>query len=185
MNTKTSTAPTLAENIKHLKLTHWEKANRLLTRKAISEFSHETLIHPIYDENINKYRLNTIDNQYNYTFSAHLKTLNHWHIPYESIVKEDINGNNIPLCLISFILEFKDVLEIPTDLLPTYLEEINATLYSTAYKISNEKISANQLPNADYQTIEHSVTEGHPCFLANSGKNGFSSIDFNFFSPGS
>ncbi|RVU91725.1 IucA/IucC family siderophore biosynthesis protein [Flavobacterium columnare] len=183
MDTKTSTAPILAENIKHLKLAHWEKANRLLTRKAISEFSHETLISPIYNEKINKYQLNTIDKQYTYTFPAHIKALNNWHIPYESIIKEDTNGNTIPLCLISFILEFKDLLEIPTDLLPTYLEEINATLYSTTYKISKEKFSANELPHTDYQTIEHSVTEGHPCFLANSGKNGFSSLDFILFSP--
>ncbi|AEW87047.1 IucA/IucC family siderophore biosynthesis protein [Flavobacterium columnare NBRC 100251 = ATCC 23463] len=183
MDIKTSTARILTENIKHLTLVNWEKANRLLIRKAISEFAHETLISPIFNAKTSKYQLETIDKQYTYVFPAHLKTLNHWYIPYESIVKKDVNGNNIPLCLISFILEFKDLLAIPAELLPTYLEEINATLYSTAYKISNEKTSAKELPYTDYQTIEHAVTEGHPCFLANSGKNGFSSIDFRTFSP--
>ncbi|MFK7113976.1 IucA/IucC family protein [Flavobacterium oreochromis] len=183
MNTKTYMANILKENINHLKSANWEKANKILIRKAISEFTHEALINPIYNQKLNKYYVNTINNEYTYSFTADLKALNHWYIPYESITKQDCNGNDIPLCLVSFIIEFKEVLEIPTDLLPTYLEEINATLYSTGYKITNEKILANELPNTDYQTIEHAVTEGHPCFLANSGKNGFSSIDFKTFSP--
>ena len=83
---------------------------------------------------------------------AHKRALNHWQIDKNSIYKKNAEGNKVSLCLVSFILEFKEVLEIPTDLLPTYLEEINTTLYTTAYKIANEKhtssdFSSSRLPN--------------------------------------
>ena len=180
---KIAYTPSPTASLQHIKLEYWEKANRILLRKALSEFAHELLIHPEQNINQTSYSLATPVENTVYHFSAKLQALNHWSIPVESIAKRDLDGQTLPLNLFDFIVEFKDQLGISEILLPTYLEEINSTLYATAYKLANTKYSSEELVNADYQAIEHAMTEGHPCFLANSGKNGFNTLDFGHYSP--
>ncbi|WP_456312450.1 IucA/IucC family protein [Pseudomonas shirazensis] len=169
------------QNIQHLTKENWDKANAILLKKTLSEFAHELLIEPIAQGN-NCYSIFSPDKKAEYTFEAKILSLNHWSIPVDSI-KKRIEGKNSTLRLLEFIIEFKDTLGISESLLPTYLEEITSTLYSTAYKIANEKYTSKQLLDLDYQKIEHAMTEGHPCFVANSGKNGFNIDDFATFSP--
>lgn len=175
--------PHITESIQHLSPEFWNHANRILIRKALSEFAHELLITPEYNEMQKGYQLETPNQNARYFFSAKLQALNHWCIDTQSIQKRNSNGENLPLNLLDFIVEFKDQLNISDTLLPNYLEEINSTLYATTYKLANAKYSSEDLVTADYQTIEHAMTEGHPCFLANSGKNGFNALDFAHYSP--
>lgn len=172
---------TPTQNIQHLTKENWDKANAILLKKTLSEFAHELLIVPIQNAN-NSYTISSPDKKAEYTFIASVLALNHWSIAVDSIQKT-INNVPSPLRLLEFIIEFKDTLGISESLLPTYLEEITSTLYSTAYKIANEKYTAKDLLDLDYQKIEHAMTEGHPCFVANSGKNGFNIDDFAAFSP--
>ncbi|WP_082603421.1 IucA/IucC family protein [Flavobacterium sp. Root901] len=169
------------QNIQHLTKENWDKANAILLKKTLSEFAHELLIVPIKKDS-NSYHIFSPDKKAIYTFEAAILALNHWSIAVNSIHKT-IDGKNVPLRLSEFIIEFAAVLGISESLLPTYLEEITSTLYSTAYKIANEKYSSKDLLDLDYQKIEHAMTEGHPCFVANSGKNGFNIDDFASFSP--
>lgn len=169
------------QHIKHLTKENWNKANSLLLKKTLSEFAHELLIVPA-SKGEKLYSIASPDNTAEYTFEASILALNHWSIAIESI-KKTKNGIESPLRLLEFIIEFKDHLGIGESLLPTYLEEITSTLYSTAYKIANEKYNSKDLLELDYQKIEHAMTEGHPCFVANSGKNGFNIDDFATFSP--
>lgn len=172
---------TPTQNIKHLTKENWDRANAILLKKTISEFAHELLIVPIQNKD-NSYSVFSPDQTIEYTFEASVLALNHWSVAIESIQKT-INNVASPLRLLEFIIEFKEVLGISESLLPTYLEEITSTLYSTAYKISNEKYSSKDLLDLDYQKTEHAMTEGHPCFVANSGKNGFNIDDFATYSP--
>lgn len=167
--------------LQHITQNNWKMANVVLLKKALSEFAHELLINPVAVEN-GSYSLETPDGNTKYLFKAAILALNHWSIYPESIQRVE-GGFKKPLVLLEFIIAFKSVLGISDDLLPTYLEEINSTLYSMAYKIGNEKYNAKELVCQDYQAIEHEMTEGHPCFLANSGKNGFNAIDFIQYSP--
>ena len=169
------------QNIQHLTKKNWDKANAILLKKTLSEFAHELLIVPIKNAS-NSYSISSPDKKAVYAFEASILALNHWSIDVDSI-KKTIEGKNSPLRLLEFIIEFKDTLGIGESLLPTYLEEITSTLYSTAYKIANEKYTSKDLLELDYQKIEHAMTEGHPCFVANSGKNGFNIDDFAAFSP--
>jgi len=169
------------QNIQHLTKQNWDKANALLLKKTLSEFAHELLIVPI-SKGEKLYNISSPDKTVEYTFKASISALNHWSIAIESI-KKTKNGIESPLRLLEFIIEFKDHLGIGESLLPMYLEEITSTLYSTAYKIENEKYNSKDLLELDYQIIEHAMTEGHPCFVANSGKNGFNIDDFAAFSP--
>ena len=180
---KTAYTPSPSEGLQHIKPEFWKIANRILLQKALAEFAHELLIHPQYNTEKLLYTLKTPDENAVYEFSARILALHHWSINRDSIGKRNTEGELLELNLFHFIVEFKDLLGITENLLPTYLEEINSTLYSTAYKLANAKYTSEELVTADYQVIEHAMTEGHPCFLANSGKNGFNMLDFIHYSP--
>ncbi|MCV9928624.1 IucA/IucC family siderophore biosynthesis protein [Flavobacterium sp. LS1R49] len=174
-----------AQTISHLEPKLWDTVNRLLIRKSISEFTHELLIVPTFlfqEENWGHYSIVSDALTVTYTFRAKKLKLDHWHID-ENSIKKTINENEITLDALHFILEFKTQLGIPEEMLPTYLEEITSTLYGSAYKQTHEKHSAAGLTTASFQEIEHSMTEGHPCFVANNGRIGFNAVDYNFYTP--
>ncbi|MFT3922297.1 MAG: IucA/IucC family siderophore biosynthesis protein [Myxococcales bacterium] len=80
-------------------------------------------------------------------------------------------------------MEFNLQLGMTSALLPVYLQEISATLYAAAYKHERQVLSAADLVHADFQEIETSMAEGHPCFVANSGRVGFDADDYIAFAP--
>lgn len=159
----------------------WAKANLRLVTKSISEFCHELILSP---QNISddEYSISTTDGQVQYLFKAQLFALEHWDVSSGSIRKIK-NYKEAEINMLDFILEFRDQLNIPEEFLSTYLEEITSTLYSLAYKYCFEKHNAKELAHQDFQTIEHAMIEGHPCFIANSGRIGFSSTDFKQYAP--
>ena len=71
---------------------------------------------------------------------------------------------------LDFIAEFHEALAIRQEMLPVYLEEISSTLASHAYKqgkpFSSAELAAGITGGtdraADFQAIEHSMTEGPP-----------------------
>ncbi|AZQ65416.1 IucA/IucC family siderophore biosynthesis protein [Flammeovirga pectinis] len=172
------------EAVNHFDASLWNKVNALFLRKAISEFSHEKLITPqltkINDE-FNDFTIE-LDNQISYFFSARVLPLEHWWIDLTSIRKEQ-NETAAPLSIIEFIFEVNHLLKIPTDMLPTYLEELSNTLYGAIYKLKKNTITADELAKSDFQTIEKNMFEGHPCFIANNGRIGFNADDYQKFAP--
>ena len=167
-------------NPAYLEATTWAAVNRKQVHKAIAEFAHELLLIP-QQEATGIYSLSA-DNGIRYQFKAQRLALDHWLIDEQSIYKTH-HGEVVPLNLLDFILEFQESLKLSDAVLPTYLEEISSTLCSMAYKYSHQKFSSQQLVNATFQDIEHAMTEGHPCFIANSGRTGFSALDLEQFAP--
>lgn len=173
------------ESIKHLDIEVWSKMNRLLLKKIISEFLHECLFTPKLLSTENDwglYQLTPKENSIEYQFKAKVMHLDHWHIDVSSIVKYN-KGNSKPLDAIDFIIEFKDILGFSDDVLPMYLEEISSTLYGSSYVCSLGEPTASQLTEGDYQTIEHAMIAGHPCFIANNGRIGFNADDYRKYAP--
>lgn len=167
----------------HLTPQHWQAANRHLVKKILCEFTHEKIITPqIYAQGakINHYELRLNDSTY--YFSARHYQLDHLEIAADSI-RVTSAGTERPLDAMRLIISLKNVLGISETLLPTYLEEITSTLYSKAYKLAHQAIPAAKLANADYQTIEAGMTEGHPVFIANNGRIGFDMQDYYQFAP--
>jgi len=163
----------------------WNIANSALLKKAISEFAHEKIIIPKKIANNNgwdEYRINSDISNISYCFEAKIMSLDHWYIKESSIKKYD-NNTLEALDLLMFILEFKEQLNIPLSMLPTYMEEITSTLYSYSYKINNEFLNAKELANASFQEVEQSMLEGHPCFIANSGRIGFNTQEYLKYAP--
>lgn len=184
----------------HLTPERWAAANRHLVRKALSEFSHERLFSPAPVDTAaagaagpaasTGYRLRTDDGAVEYRFSARRLQLDHWAIDPASIRRLDANGNTLPLDALELVAEFRGSLGIAADMLPVYLEEISSTLASHAYKQSPSRPGSRELAAASgtnaaagFQLIEKSMTEGHPCFIANNGRLGFGIHDYHSFAP--
>ncbi|MHC6218895.1 IucA/IucC family protein [Arthrobacter sp. MMS24-S77] len=202
----TITAETIASqagsSTSHLDPERWALANRHLVRKALAEFSHERILMPelVEPELLRKgglglYRVVSDDATVEYRFHARILELDHWSIPGESIVRFELGAAEVepglPLDALSFITEFRDTLGIREEMLPVYLEEVSSTLASHAYKQGTGRSSAELVagisggsdPAADFQAIERSMTEGHPCFIANNGRLGFGISDYHSFAP--
>ncbi|AMG89940.1 alcaligin siderophore biosynthesis protein AlcC [Bordetella parapertussis] len=181
-----TTPPHPAEIVAHLQPEIWNKVNRLLVRKAISEYAHEWLLEPQRlgpgeTPGFERFRLTLADGA-QYDFDAQVMAMRHWRIPPESIVKT-VAGVPAPLDALQFVIEIRDKLGLPVDRLPIYMDEITSTLHGSAYKHGRTTLGAAALARADYQTIETSMIEGHPSFVANNGRLGFDAEDYHGYAP--
>ncbi len=174
------------QSTRHIQPAVWEQANRLLIKKALCEFSHELLIEPEVQNDLEndykEYAVKADDSNILYSFNAKPLALNHYMID-ENSIRKTINNQVAELDAIFFIKEFRKALGIPDEKMPVYLEEIISTLYGSAFKITKGNPTVKELATADFQTIEQSMTEGHPGFVANNGRIGFDSTDYRSFAP--
>ncbi|MFD8721275.1 IucA/IucC family protein [Streptomyces sp. NPDC059629] len=171
---------TLADTVAHLTPERWEKANRLLIRKALAEFAHERLITP--QEEGESYVVRSDDGLTRYRFTAVRRALDHWQVAPESITRTR-DGAELPLAALDFFIELKGSLGIGDEILPVYLEEISSTLSGTCYKLAKPQIPVAELVRSGFQAIETGMTEGHPCFVANNGRLGFGVHEYLSYAP--
>ena len=185
MNPVQSPAPDLSpapdRSVAHLTPAHWERANRLLVRKALAEFAHERLLTP-EPIGADRYVVRGDDGTVEYRFTAQVLTLEHWHIDPDSITRHR-DGRELPPDALDLCTELRGALGLSDRVLPLYLEEITSTLAGTAYKLSRPPVPAAELARADFQAIETGMTEGHPCFVANNGRLGFGIRDYHRYAP--
>ncbi|ROS00240.1 siderophore synthetase component [Sinobacterium caligoides] len=163
----------------------WAKVNRQLVQKALSELCHERILDPRCVDTTAlwcNYRLSTDSGDVEYRFTAQRLPLNHWQIDLYSIERME-SGRSHELDAIDFIVDFQGSLGIDSSRLASYLEEVTSTLCSSAYKQQRPWQSAKYLACADFQSVETGMTEGHPCFIANNGRIGFSAADFRAYAP--
>lgn len=168
--------------IGHLKYDIWEKANRHLVCKILSEFSHEKIVMAQKTDTPREYVVEIPQKNIKYLFLADEFLLDHLHIDATSI-RKIADGDELVLDAIQLVVELRKVLEISDESLPVYLDEIMATLNSLAYKFSTDRPSSEALTKADFQVVEKSMDEGHPVFVANNGRIGFDSLDYLKYAP--
>lgn len=172
--------------VAHLSPEAWASANRHLVCKALSEFSHEQIFTPKLIESQGDgwgiYQIQADAPDCSYFFKAKKMSLRHWRIAKESIERVAV-GESANLDALVLINDFKQTLGIAEEKLPVYLDEISSTLYGAAYKMRNSNIPCSKLVDADYQTFESSMTEGHPGFVANNGRIGFDAYDYHAYAP--
>ncbi|MEV5881828.1 IucA/IucC family siderophore biosynthesis protein [Streptomyces sp. NPDC052020] len=170
----------LADAVAHLTPERWEKANRLLIRKALAEFAHERLITPEPDGEA--YVVRSDDGLTRYRFTAVRRALDHWQVDAASITRHR-DGAELPLAALDFFIELKESLELSDEILPVYLEEISSTLSGTCYKLTKPRVTSAELARAGFQAVETGMTEGHPCFVANNGRLGFGIHEYLSYAP--
>ncbi|MDP3889670.1 IucA/IucC family siderophore biosynthesis protein [Nocardioides sp.] len=117
-----------------------------------------------------------------YSFTARVLDLEHWVIDPDSLTRT-VDRAEAPLDVLAFVTEFAARLGLTGQLLPTYLEELSSTLAAAAWKLHHGGPSAHELADADHQTVEAAMTEGHPAFLANNGRIGFGGDDYAAYAP--
>lgn len=175
----------------HLTPALMARAQRHLVAKAISELSHERLLAPervdppvegVAQRPSRDHYVLTTPGGSTYTFTARVHPLEHWVVD-ESSIERAVGGRPAELDAQELVVELADVLGIPPQLLPTYLEELASTLGSAAWKLAHARLSARDLVHADYQEVEAAMTEGHPAFIANNGRIGFGADDHAAYAP--
>ena len=122
---------TLADAVAHLSPERWEKANRLLIRKALAEFAHERLITPEATAD-GCFEVRGDDGLTRYRFTAARHALDHWQVDAGSITRTR-DGAELPLAALDFFIELKQTLSLSDEILPVYLEEISSTLSGTCF----------------------------------------------------
>ncbi|MFI1730135.1 IucA/IucC family protein [Streptomyces acidicola] len=172
---------TLSDAVAHLSPERWERANRLLVRKALAEFAHERLITPEATGE-NRYAVPSDDGHTRYTFTAVVRALDHWQVDAGSVTRHR-DGRELPLAALDFFIELKETLGLSDEVLPVYLEEISSTLSGTCYKLGKPQIPVAELAGSGFQAIEAGMTEGHPCFVANNGRLGFGVHEYLSYAP--
>ncbi|MFF2516638.1 IucA/IucC family protein [Streptomyces sp. NPDC058086] len=171
----------VADAVAHLSPERWERAGRLLVRKALAEFAHERLITPEADGD-GGYVVRSDDGLTRYRFTATLRSLDHWQVDPESITRHR-DGAELPLAALDFFIELKTSLGLSDEVLPVYLEEISSTLSGICFKLTKPQIPSAELAKASFQEIETGMTEGHPCFVANNGRLGFGVHEYLSYAP--
>ncbi|MDV7222417.1 IucA/IucC family protein [Streptomyces prunicolor] len=173
----------LADAVAHLSPERWEKANRLLIRKALAEFAHERLLTPeLVERDGDLYAVRSDDGLTRYRFTATRYALDHWQVDADSLTRHR-DGVELPLAALEFFIELKQALGLTEEILPVYLEEISSTLSGTCYKLTKPQLPVAELVKSDFQAIETGMTEGHPCFVANNGRLGFGIHEYLSYAP--
>ncbi|MDO9454896.1 IucA/IucC family siderophore biosynthesis protein [Nocardioides sp.] len=152
-------------------------AQRHLVAKAISELAHERLLAPEPG-----WILDAPDGRTRWSFAAERLPLDHWAVD-ASTVARTVDGLPAELDVQAFVVDFAPLLGIPDALLPVYLEELAATIASSAWKRAADQPTAVDLVDADYQEVEAAMTEGHPAFVANNGRIGYGLDDYLAYAP--
>ncbi|ASP37548.1 transcriptional regulator [Bacterioplanes sanyensis] len=156
----------------------WRQANAEQVAKCISEAAHERLITP---EAIDGgYQL--VSGAARYQFKARKMALEHWCIEPGSIQRWH-NQQPCALDAVQWVVEFQSQLGLSQQQLNGYLEELANTLYGRAYKLARPGLTCEQLAQADFQTLEAAMSEGHPAFIANNGRLGFDQTDLRTRAP--
>ena len=152
-----------------------------IARKILAEFCHERFVRPV-EVGPGRYAVSSDDGRTEYRFEAEVLSLDSWNID-ESSLRRIRNGVQLPIDPIELIVDLRGSLGIPDEALPEYLEEFVNTLSISVNRPESRRIPAAELAAADFQTIEKTMTEGHPCIVANAGRLGFSTTDVERYAP--
>ncbi len=155
--------------------------HRRIARKILAEFSHERALSPV-ETGPGRYVVGSADGRTDYHFRAEVLSLENWAIE-ESSLRRVRDGEELPVDAVALVVDLAPMLGIGPQALPEYLEEFINTLAISADRPDERRITAADLAHADFQTIERTMTEGHPCIVANAGRLGFSADDIDRYAP--
>ena len=163
----------------------WERADRLITAKAIGEFAHELLAEPEPTDEPETFTLTSA--QATWRFTARRFQLDHWQVDPLSVSRRATAGSDEAdadtSLAIQFVLDFADQLGLDGELLTTYLEELTATIAHRVRTDDPARPRSADLIHANMMDIESAMAEGHPCFVATNGRIGFSADDLATLTP--
>lgn len=169
-----------------LKKAIWDKVNLNYIAKSITELMHEKLAEPEIigtdETGLTQFVLITDHKNIYYSFSAAHRALDYWHIEKKSLRKY-VDGKAVPLDNApAFFTEMQQTFGIQSFTLAHFVEETLNTLYADAYIHEKGRLTADELADADYQTVEKQM-DGHPWATINKGRIGFNHSDQGKYAP--
>ena len=81
------------------------------------------------------------------------------------------------------VLDLQDVLGLSDEMLPLYLEDLSATMFSMARRRAVPAPTAAQLAHSELPEVEHFLDRGHPGFVASSGRVGLGAAEAEAWAP--
>ncbi len=171
--------------VAHLTPSVWATVNRQLGAKALGELAHEMLLRPTLlaqKGGWGEYEVKTDSGAAAYRFRAQVLSLDHWWVDADSIVRTE-SGEQTPPDVMQLVVELRAQLGIPAERMGDYLSDLASTLNGAAFRSARPGLSAEGLTRADFQQVESAMSEGHPIFLANGGRVGFSAADHARYAP--
>lgn len=152
--------------------------------KMLGELAHECLLRP--EPHDGGWRVVGDDASVTWEFRARRLPLDHWQVDPGS-VRRVVAGSPDPRAdrvdAQQLALDVRERIGLGEAVLPTYLEEIASTLGGRAWKLRPDAPTSAALADADFQTLEAAMSEGHPCFLANNGRIGYGIDDYLAYAP--
>lgn len=165
----------------------WDVYRLRMVRKILGELCHEQFLIPeAFGDG--RFRVVSDDGHTEYTFVAEVLALDSWCIE-ETSIRRSVDGAGFPVDPVALIADFGTTLGMADDQLAAYLEEVAHTLALGAGRPAAQRRTAAQLaaaatnPVERFQQLEAAMTEGHPCFIANAGRIGFTDDDLARFAP--
>lgn len=165
----------------------WDVYGLRLARKILAELCHEQFLLPQRLPG-GRYAVVSDDGRTEYTFTAQVLALDSWCID-EASIRRSIDGAGHRIDAIALFADFAETVGLSGDGVGAYLEELVNTLALGAARPAAERVTAAELaaghddPVTGFQAIEAAMTEGHPCFLANAGRIGFTADDLARYAP--
>ena len=81
------------------------------------------------------------------------------------------------------VLDLQEVLGLSDEMLPLYLEDLSATMFSMARRRAAPAPTAAQLAHSELPEVERFLDRGHPGFVASSGRVGLGAAEAEAWAP--
>lgn len=161
----------------------WKQANLRLVTKILNEFLYEEMLtteQTAADDGSIRHQL-TISPELGYTFTARRRIFGNWNIDSSSIQRHAAGCASSNLSVHQLITDTYKIIGISGLTLGHLLRELNNTLVADCHidmhNTCSEKIIL--LPNHELEGHMH----GHPWFVINKGRMGFSYQDYLDYAP--
>ena len=170
---------------KTIKPKYWQLANRNLLAKILSEFMYEELIETkIYKLSDDSYEHHLIVNQdLKYIFTASPRIFGSWQVIPESISCIHKKSKTSELQVNEFIANIYQQIGIDGLTVGHLLRELNHTLIADCHLLANPQNLNNHLLNLKSAAELEGFMRGHPWFVVNKGRLGFSYDEYLAYAP--
>ncbi|MBT2571533.1 IucA/IucC family siderophore biosynthesis protein [Planococcus sp. ISL-110] len=167
-----------------LNKTNWEKVNRKLIAKMLSEYMYEDMIQPETIEQNGKtiqYSLK-ISEKKAYRYTAEKRFFDSYDVKWETIYILQESKREIADSAIGLIVDLQEFIPMSPETVGHLIKELNATLIADAHLLEKDPKSADELIHEDYEVLEGYMT-GHPWITYNKGRIGFGYDDYLNYAP--
>ncbi|MDO4918464.1 IucA/IucC family siderophore biosynthesis protein [Kocuria sp.] len=149
--------------------------------KMFSEFSHERMLHP--EPSGEGWTVADAAGTPCWYFEATRHPLEHWEVDPASVRRIAPDGTGSEPDAQQAVLDLKEALGLDDAVLPLYLEDLSATMFSMAQRRAAPAPSAAELAHAQLPEVERFLDRGHPGFVASSGRVGMGAAEQEAWAP--